>query len=167
MSDSRDLRSQTVDAWASTIPDIDRQTMETVALIKSISEAVDRASDQACRDLEISAAELELLVPLRHHNGPLTAARLADMLHMSRAGVSKHLRRLEDRGLVVRQASDADRRTAEVTVTDRGRTLTDSTFARDLAAHRALLQDSLADPTTVAVLRRINSAIMGRMDELT
>lgn len=52
-------------------------------------------------------------------------------------------------------------------VTDRGRTLTDSTFARDLAAHRALLQDSLADPTTVAVLRRINSAIMGRMDELT
>ncbi|MDN6476750.1 hypothetical protein [Corynebacterium variabile] len=45
--------------------------------------------------------------------------------------------------------------------------MTDSTFARDLAAHRALLQDSLADPTTVAVLRRINSAIMGRMDELT
>lgn len=167
MSNSRDLRSQTVDAWASAIPEIDRQTMETVALIKSISEAVDRASDQACRDLDISAAELELLVPLRHHNGPLTAARLADMLHMSRAGVSKHLRRLEDRGLVARQASDADRRTAEVTMTDRGRTLTDSAFARDLAAHRALLQDSLADATAVAVLRRINSAIMGRMDELT
>jgi DNA-binding MarR family transcriptional regulator len=167
MSEFRDLRSQTVDAWASAIPDIDRQAMETVALIKSISEAVDRASDQACRDLDISAAELELLVPLRHHDGPVTAARLADMLHMSRAGVSKHLRRLEDRGLVVRQASDADRRTAEVTVTDRGRNLTDSAFTRDLAAHRALLQDCLSDPATVAVLRRINSAVTSRLDDLT
>lgn len=167
MSDPHDLRSQTVDAWASAIPDIDRQTMETVALIKSISESVDRASDRACRDLDISAAELELLVPLRHHDGPMTAARLADMLHMSRAGVSKHLRRLESRGLVARQASDTDRRTAEVAVTDQGRKLTDSAFARDLAVHRTLLQDCLADPATVAALRRIDSAVTNRLDEST
>ncbi len=166
MSDLNSLRSQTVDAWSSEVPELDQTTMEAVALIKSISTAIDRTSERACVDQTISAAELELLVPLRHHRGPMTASRLADRLNMSRAGVSKHLRRLEARGIVERRGSESDRRTTDVRVTELGKVTTDSAFARDLEMHQFLLRECLENDTTIATLQSINQSVLSKLEDL-
>lgn len=140
--------------------------MEAVALIKSISESIDRASERACKGLDVSAAELELLVPLRHHSGELTAARLSDRLNMSRAGVSKHLSRLESRGLIERTASDQDRRTSTVSMTELGRSITDDAFTRDIAVHQQVLGTALDEPEVLDALRTLNRVVTDGLREL-
>lgn len=156
-----DLRSETVELWKRAVPDLDERTMTVVALIKSISESIDRASEWACRDSVISAAELEVLVPLRHATARLTAARLAERLGMSRAGISKHLSRLEGRGLLVREASQEDSRTSIISLTEEGSAVVDEVFLRELEVHGQLLGANIDDRSTVELLRKIDDAISG------
>lgn len=153
------LRSETVELWKEAVPDLDVRTMTEVALIKSISESIDRASEWVCRGLEISAAELEVLVPLRHAPAQLTAARLAERLRMSRAGVSKHLARLEGRGLLVRTASREDSRTSLISLTEKGRDVVDEAFIRELDAHGQLLGQCAGRQSVVEVLRDVDQAV--------
>ncbi|AHW65161.1 Putative transcriptional regulator, MerR-family [Corynebacterium glyciniphilum AJ 3170] len=166
MSVAKDLRSETVELWKRAVPDLDERTMTVVALIKSISESIDRASEWACRDSVISAAELEVLVPLRHATARLTAARLAERLGMSRAGVSKHLSRLESRGLLVRVASQEDSRTSIINLTDEGAAAVDEAFLRELEVHGQLLGANVGDRSDVGLLRQIDEALSGGLQEL-
>jgi DNA-binding MarR family transcriptional regulator len=68
----------------------------------------------------------------------VTAARLAELLGMTRAGVSKTLGKLERRGFLQRVPSAEDRRSASITLTDQGRRIVDDVFPRELEAHGRL-----------------------------
>lgn len=133
------LRSQTVKAWTENRPDVDTSPMAIVALLNAITAALDQAAEQVYEDSDVTPADMRLLVPLRYNPEPVTAARLAERLTMSRAGVSKTLTRLERRGIVERQPHPTDRRSALVRVTEHGAELIDRLFPRELQAHSELL----------------------------
>ncbi|MDJ0363294.1 MarR family transcriptional regulator [Rhodococcus sp. H29-C3] len=112
--------------------------MEIVAQLKRITGLLELAVEPIYVRVELTVAEVELLVPLRYAEESVTAIRLAELLGMSRAGVSKALGNLEKRGLISRARNPADRRSATIVMTESGRAAIDHVFPLELTAHGKL-----------------------------
>ncbi len=138
-------RGEVIERWLRKNPDLDDRTMSVVGCLKLIHEVLERASERACEQQELSSAELEVLVPLRHSSEQMNGAKLARDLGMTRAGVAKHLRRLEQRELLQRSSVPGDRRSASVALTPRGERAVDQTFEAELAEHARLLRPVVGD----------------------
>ncbi|NIL84927.1 hypothetical protein RhoFasGS6_02304 [Rhodococcus fascians] len=132
------LRELTCARWAEFSPELDTSPMHVVAEIKRIVALLDVAVEPIYAAADVSVAEVELMVPLRYAIEPVTAARLSELLGMTRAGVSKTLGKLERRGFLQRVPSAEDRRSASITLTAQGRCIVDDVFPRELEAHGRL-----------------------------
>ncbi|KHO22089.1 MULTISPECIES: MarR family winged helix-turn-helix transcriptional regulator [Mycolicibacterium] len=133
------LRAQTITLWTERNPALNTSPMEIVAQIKHISSLLDAAVEPVYAEAVLTAAEVELLVPLRYADEAVTAIRLAELLGMSRAGVSKTLTNLERKGMISRTTNPADRRSALIALSDAGMSAVDDVFPRELEAHARLL----------------------------
>ncbi|MUL82807.1 MULTISPECIES: MarR family winged helix-turn-helix transcriptional regulator [unclassified Mycolicibacterium] len=138
MTDSS-LRTRTLARWAEHNPDLDTSPMEVVAQVKRIAALLELAAENVYTGAALTAAEMELLVPLRYAETSVTAIRLAELLGMSRAGVSKTLAKLQTRGMISRTPNPDDRRSALITLSNKGIHAVDDMFPRELEAHGALL----------------------------
>lgn len=162
------LQERTRELWAEHNPDLDTSPMEVVALVKRVTAVLDRAVEPIYETASLTSAEAELLVPLRYAPEPVTAARLADRLGMSRAGVSKALAKLDKRELVTRSVNPADRRAALISTTSAGRELIDEVFPRELRAHARLLAGLGDDRSTiVTALTRFAESMEQQLDAET
>ncbi|MGB2718278.1 MAG: MarR family transcriptional regulator [Rhodococcus sp. (in: high G+C Gram-positive bacteria)] len=132
------LRELTCTRWAESNPGLDASPMQVVAQIKRIVALLELAVEPIYAEAGVTVAEVELMVPLRYGTEPVTAARLAELLGMTRAGVSKALGKLERRGFLERMQNAEDRRSASITLTDAGKDVVDEVFPRELAAHSRL-----------------------------
>ncbi|MFB7719091.1 MarR family winged helix-turn-helix transcriptional regulator [Nocardia sp. NPDC056100] len=135
------LRDRTIERWREHNPAMDTSPMQLIGQLKRISGLLDRAVEPIYSEADVSPAEVELLVPLRYSTEPITAIRLAEHLGMSRAGVSKTLTKLEQKGLIARTPNPDDRRSALVHLTETGIAAIDQVFPRELQCHAALLAD--------------------------
>ncbi|WP_458683340.1 MarR family winged helix-turn-helix transcriptional regulator [Prescottella equi] len=133
------LRAQTIALWREHNPTLNTSPMEIVAQIKHISSLLEVAVEPVYAEAVLTAAEVELLVPLRYADEAVTAIRLAELLGMSRAGVSKTLANLERRGMISRTTNPADRRSVLIALSDAGMSAIDNVFPRELEAHARLL----------------------------
>ncbi|MFJ9367821.1 MarR family winged helix-turn-helix transcriptional regulator [Nocardia sp. NPDC101769] len=147
------LRERTIERWREHNPALDTSPMELVSQIKRISELLDHAVEPVYAAAGLSAADVELLVPLRYAGEGITAIRLAEHLGMSRAGVSKTLGRLEHRGLITRSPNPDDRRSALVCLTSTGIEAIDDVFPRELESHAMLL--SALGPDRAGILQAL------------
>lgn len=129
------LRELTCARWAEFNPELDTSPMQVVAQVKRVVALLELAVEPIYADAGVTVAEVELMVPLRYAVEPVAAVRLAELLGMTRAGVSKALDKLERRGLLARMPSVVDRRSASITLTGTGRAVVDEIFPRELAAH--------------------------------
>lgn len=91
-----------------------------------------RAAGEA---LDLRPAEYTVLVLIKENPGG-TAARIARALAVTAPNITMWLDKLERRGLVVRQASETDRRTQHLHVTDKGRRIADEATQRLIEAER-------------------------------
>ena len=131
-----------------------------LAMVSRLQVAMNR---QLQRDCGLSLADYEVLVELSER-GPLRMYRLADALAWEQSRLSHQLRRMRDRGLVVRHGSDEDRRGATVDLTQAGRA------ALELAApgHAELVRSVVFDGMPAARLRAFGAVIetvLERLDE--
>jgi len=168
MADSS-LRTRTCALWSEHNPALDTSPMEVVAQVKRISALLELAVEQVYAGATLTVAEAELLVPLRYADEAVTAIRLAELLGMSRAGVSKTLAKLEKRGLISRTPNPADRRSALIAMSDTGIDAIDDLFPRELEAHAKLLAGLGQDRDKVlAALNRLTEPMeyqLGRLSE--
>ncbi|MFG2957262.1 MarR family winged helix-turn-helix transcriptional regulator [Streptomyces sp. NPDC048291] len=112
----------------------------------------------------LTAPEVDMLIPLRHATEPFIARSLAERLGLSRAGVSKTLGRLEQRGFIARTPNPADRRAALVTITEAGAKAVDDLFPRQLSVEIGLLDGLGEDRERVTeALRRLVAAMEARV----
>jgi DNA-binding MarR family transcriptional regulator len=77
------------------------------------------AKDEIYFRTGLTAAECAVLYALAN-NAPLSMSNLADMIGMSRAGVSRLIQRMELRQWLIRKRSGSDGRITEVHLTDDG-----------------------------------------------
>lgn len=159
-SSPTDVRAQ----WAEHNPGLDTSPMELVGLLKHATGLLNRAVEPLYAGAPLTAPEVDMLIPLRHATDPVIARRLAERLGMSRAGVSKTLAKLEQRGFIARTPNPADRRAALVTITPAGAQAVDDLFPRQLAAEVELLAGLGDDRDRVLkALERLVEAMEGRL----
>lgn len=126
-------------SWAERNPGIDTSPMEIVELVWRIVGQLERAVEPVRDAAQLTDGEVGLLLHLRYLESPVIASRLAEICHLSRAGVSKALHRLETRGFVERVPNPRDKRVSLVRVTQSGKNAVDEFFPRQLAIEARLL----------------------------
>lgn len=94
--------------------------------------------------------------------GQCSMTELAGLLGLELSTVSRRVKALEDKGLVHRQVSPTDRRTAVLSLTDEGRDL----FERLSASWRDMLAEVLEgwDPFTIEVFSELFTRFAGALD---
>ena len=85
--------------------------------------------------LDLRPAEYTVLVLVKENPGG-TAARLARALAVSAPNITMWLDKLEQRGLISRKASETDRRTQHLYVTDKGRRIAEKATQGLIEAER-------------------------------
>ncbi len=92
------------------------------------------------KPLELRKVEFTIL-QLVHQNSPVTATQVAKALAVTTPGVTIWLDRLEERGLLVRERSDVDRRTQNLSITRKGQALVVSALERLRQAESEILDN--------------------------
>jgi DNA-binding MarR family transcriptional regulator len=133
------------------------------SLLTMVSRLSAAMNLQLQRDCGLSLSDYDVLVALSER-GPLRMYQLADRLAWEQSRLSHQLRRMRDRGLVVRHGSDDDRRGATVVLTEAGRTA----FEFAAPGHAELVRSLVFDGMSATQLRTFGAVIetvLGRLDQ--
>lgn len=112
----------------------------------------------------IKPGQFQVLAALRGRDPlPMKASELARAVLLTTGAMTAVLDRLEEQGLIRRQADDEDRRVRRITITEKGRSLIDRALDQRVAQHRALnaalsLEEREALPV---ILRKLLIAVEG------
>jgi DNA-binding MarR family transcriptional regulator len=133
--------------------------------LRRITRAVALHSRQLAACSHITGPQLVCLRTVVER-GPLTATAISREIHVSASTVVGILDRLEDKGLVVRERSRADRRIVFVSATESGRQLSHDTPS-PLRQTLAESLQALPEPEQAAITRsleRVAGLIESRVD---
>lgn len=137
----QDFADVVVAQWRAERPDLDFSAMGPLARLARLVLFGGKLVDAVFAEAGLERAEFDVLAGLRRHGAPyrMTPSQLADILLVTRGGMTKRIDRLEARGLVERLANGTDRRSLLVGLTERGRLLVDDLVARHTANESRLL----------------------------
>lgn len=127
--------------WAVERPDLDVSAMGVVGRLARVQRIVEAELRTTFAAHDLDASSFDVLATLRRNaaSGGLTPAALMRSAMVTSGAITQRLDRLEERGLVRRSPSDADRRSILVQLTDAGRTLVDGTLPDHVATEERLL----------------------------
>ncbi|MFB2936356.1 MarR family winged helix-turn-helix transcriptional regulator [Aerosakkonemataceae cyanobacterium BLCC-F154] len=127
--------------WQKTRPDIDPSSMVTVLAIRRTALEEEKIAEKLFTKYDLNAATFGLLTTLRC-SAPaegITLTELAQFVLVTPASITNRVDRLEERGLVKRQAVPGDRRRWLVQLTSTGQELVDEIIPKYLENQRQLL----------------------------
>ncbi|MBB0228767.1 MarR family transcriptional regulator [Streptomyces calidiresistens] len=117
-------------------------------------------------DSGMSEADYEILAVLSEHpEGRMSALALRCRLLWEKSRLSHQVRRMEERGLVAREANPADARSAVVRLTPEGRTAIEGAAPHRAERVREHFIDLLT-PEELDTLTRIGERVAARLDAL-
>ncbi len=148
-------------AWEREYPELDTRTFPPMVRLARLSVLIDSFQQQVLAPFGLSSGDYGVLAALRRAGAPyqLTPSRLYSRLQRSSGGMTKILRRLEERGLVERAPDPTDGRGSVVSLTAEGAELHERVFRAYLDATQALL-----DPLPETELKDADRVLMQLLD---
>lgn len=129
MSSENTMPNDKVDAilaqWRSVRPDLDCSSMGVVGRLRQTNGIWKTKLDQVFDGFGLSCIEFDILATIRRNDREITPTELYQTLMLSSGAISTRIEQLVQRGLVQRVASEEDRRSCKVTLTEQGITLVD------------------------------------------
>lgn len=129
MSSENTMPNDKVDAilaqWRSVRPDLDCSSMGVVGRLRQTNGIWKTKLDQVFDGFGLSCIEFDILATIRRNDREITPTELYQTLMLSSGAISTRIEQLVQRGFVQRIASDQDRRSCKVTLTEQGQTLID------------------------------------------
>ncbi|GAA1979893.1 MarR family transcriptional regulator [Isoptericola halotolerans] len=152
--------------WQRERPDLDLRAMGTLARFARLHLVGGRAVDAVFAAHGLDRGEFDVLAGLRRTGAPyeLSPSHLADILLITRAGMTKRIDRLERRGLVTRRSAPDDRRSLLVGLTPDGLAVVDAAVT-DHARNETRLLDLLTEGEAQAfdtILRKLLAGLDAR-----
>ena len=140
-SEVRDAVDLILDQWGRERPDLDCSPMGIIGRISQLQREVHLAQRSTFARHGLDAPSFDVLAALRRAGPPyqLTPTALMRTALVTSGAITQRLDRLEEKGLITRERSDADGRAVVVTLTDAGRAALDSALPDHLETERALL----------------------------
>ncbi len=154
----KDLVDDILSQWSAEKPELDTAALGVVIRVMTLCRAFSRDAAWALEPLGLELFEYDVLSALRRQGRPfaLPATALARETGLSTGAMTNRIDRLEERGLVERQADEADRRSVIVRLTASGRRAIDDALRVRLDAARDSLQDlSHSELQQLAALLRL------------
>jgi DNA-binding MarR family transcriptional regulator len=148
----RDLVDDLQAAWAEELPELDAEALSVVVRIQLLGRLLSRDAEQALEPLGLKLWEYDVLSALRRQGRPysLPASELARESMLTSGAMTTRIDRLEERGLVYRQADKTDRRGVNVSLSEAGLRVVDDALAARLEAAETQL-GSLAGRERAAI----------------
>jgi DNA-binding MarR family transcriptional regulator len=166
MSDIEDAVDQILQQWGRERPDLDCSPMGVIGRITQLQREVFLAQRVTFARHGLDAPSFDVLAALRRAGAPyqLTPTELMRTALVTSGAITQRLDRLEDRGLITRERSEADGRAVVVTLTAAGRAALDTALPDHLETEKQLL-DGLpsADQALLADLLRRLLVALGRL----
>ncbi|MBO1751444.1 MarR family transcriptional regulator [Actinotalea sp. BY-33] len=155
--------------WQRERPDLDLRAMGTLARFARLNLVGGRQVDAVFAAHGLDRGEFDVLAGLRRTGVPyeLSPSHLAEILLITRAGMTKRIDRLESRGLVTRRAAPEDRRSLLVGLTPEGLAVIDAAVT-DHTRNESRLLDALTASEVDALdgmLRRLLAHVGAAGDE--
>ena len=151
-----------VEQWRRERPDVDPSSMALFARLTRAHIAASRTIDATLGRHGLKRGEFDMLASLRRSSAPfrLSPGDLARGMVLSPAATTNRIKRLEERGLVVRRPDPDDGRFGVVELTDDGRRLVDAAVSDHVATLDGLLTDLPAGdrPRFTAMLAAVERA---------
>ncbi|HGF7177245.1 MarR family winged helix-turn-helix transcriptional regulator [Vibrio paracholerae] len=129
MSSECTIPNDKVDAileqWRNVRPDLDCSSMGVVGRLRQTNGIWKAKLDQVFDGFGLSCIEFDILATIRRNDREITPTELYQTLMLSSGAISTRIEQLVQRDLVQRVASEEDRRSCKVTLTEQGITLVD------------------------------------------
>lgn len=139
--------------WARQRPDLDCSPMGVLGRVARMAAIAGREVSEELKECGLLGSDFDILATLRRAGEPLTPTALYQSAMLSSGAMTARLDKLEQRGLITRQAAPDDRRSLLVNLTDAGLALVDEAVERHLANERRLLAPlTLAEQELLAAL---------------
>jgi DNA-binding MarR family transcriptional regulator len=155
-----------LEQWARERPDLDCSPMGIIGRISQLQREVHLAQRATFARHGLDAPSFDVLAALRRAGPPyqLTPTALMRTALVTSGAITQRLDRLEEKGLITRERSDADGRAVVVTLSDAGRAALDRALPDHLETERALLAGlSDTDREQLAGLLRRFLVALGRV----
>ena len=123
-------------AWDREYPDLDTNALPAFVRLARLAVLIESFQDEVLEPFELTSSDYGVLAALRRAGAPyrLSPSRLYGRLQRSSGGMTKILKRLEERGLVQRAPDPEDGRGSVVSLTDPGLEVQERIFNSFLAA---------------------------------
>ena len=125
--------------WARQRPDLDCTPMGVLGRVARMAAIAGREVSEELKGCGLLGSDFDILATLRRAGEPLTPTALYQSAMLSSGAMTARLDKLEQRGLIERQAAPSDRRSLLVCLTEPGRELVDHAVERHVANERRLL----------------------------
>jgi DNA-binding MarR family transcriptional regulator len=158
-----DAVDQILAQWARERPDLDCSPMGVVGRISQLQREVFLAQRATFARHGLDVPSFDVLAALRRAGPPyqLTPTALMRTALVTSGAITQRLDRLEEKGLITRERSEADGRAVVVTLTEAGRASLDATLPDHLETERRLLAGLSGDDldALAGLLRRLLIAL--------
>lgn len=140
MTDAVDLITE---QWCKERPELADalRAMEIFGRIQRMQRVYDRHFKKLSDEFGLNLGELDMIFTLRRSGPPytLTAGAFVKAAMVTAGAVTNRLDRLEDKGLVERVRESSDRRSVQIRLTERGKTLAVEALAAHLRDYEEIL----------------------------
>ncbi|MCW2698784.1 MAG: Transcriptional regulator, MarR family [Blastococcus sp.] len=168
MSVVEDAVDQILEQWGRERPDLDCSPMGIIGRITQLQREVYLAQRATFARHGLDAPSFDVLAALRRAGKPyqLTPTALMRSALVTSGAITQRLDRLEEKGLITRERSEADGRAVVVTLSPAGREALDAALPDHLDTERGLLEGLPEEEREVleGLLRRLLVAL-GRVPQ--
>ena len=142
----RDGVDEILEQWRRVRPDLDHEPIGIVGRISRLARELEQRIEPVYREHGLEPGWYDVLATLRRSGPPyrMRPSEFTSALMLTSSGTTKRLDRLEQAGLIAREADPDDRRGTRITLTEAGHDLVDSAIEAHLDNERRLLA-SLTD----------------------
>ncbi len=153
----RDAVDLFIEQWKRERPDLDPAPLGVVSRVLMLAKFLEQGADRALERYGLSLWQFDVLAALRRSGPPfkLSPSRLIQFVTLTSGAMTNRIDRLEDLGLVTREADPADRRGVLIALSEAGRSMVDDAIAARLDdARRSLSELQETDVAALAALLR-------------
>jgi DNA-binding MarR family transcriptional regulator len=148
-------------AWQREYPELDTSTFPPMVRLARLSVLIESFQQAVLAPFELSSGDYGVLAALRRAGRPyaMSPSKLYSRLDRSSGGLTKNLKRLEERSLVGRAPDPSDGRGSVVSLTREGLDLQERVFNAFLSATQDLL-----DPLAASELKATDRTLRQLLD---
>jgi DNA-binding MarR family transcriptional regulator len=168
VSHVEDAVDQILEQWAGERPDLDCAPMGVIGRITQLQREVYLAQRATFARHGLDAPSFDVLAALRRAGKPyqLTPTALMRSALVTSGAITQRLDRLQEKGLITRERSEADGRAVVVTLSEAGRAALDAALPDHLETERRLLEGlTVEDQELLAGLLRRLLVALGRVPQ--